>query len=201
MASGSVAIGKKKEVERNLIFPDAPTKVWSRKTSKGFTTLPRAMPLLGLIMDRLTKGSPVSAVYTDLWYKSFDEMYLNIESPQERAYYSGFGGQRAETTWTTRMRLLAGLGFIEVKSGTRGEFHHVLIVNPYLAVRAIEADKTQSRIVGPDLWEAYHLRLREVGAEEIPISAALPPPAAPASEPPRPRTRLVLRRSAPEVKL
>lgn len=176
MSIGNAAISKKKEEERDSTFPDAANRVWSRKgTTKGFTTVPRALPLIGMIMDALSNRMPLSSTYFDLWFKSFDEMYLIIDSPFERAMFSGFSGPRAETTWTTRMRLLVKLGFIEVCRGTRGEFHHVLLINPYIAVAAIEKDAAQARVVGKDLFAAYHARLREVGAEVPPLT----PPASP----------------------
>ena len=184
MTGGALVIGRKREAERNLVFPGAGDRVWNRKgATKGFTTVPRSMPLLCAIMDALNKGSPVSSVYVDLWFKVYDEMYLIIESPEERSYFSGFSGQRAVTTWTTRMRLLAQTGFIEVQRGTRGEFHHVLLVNPILAVAAIEKDRKRAGVVGHELLAAYHQRQREVGAEET-----LAPP--PTSSPPGPAATL-----------
>ena len=175
MSSGNVAISKKKEEERNSTFPDAANRVWSRRSTKGFTTVPRALPLIGQIMDALSNRMPLSPTYFDLWFKSFDEMYLIIDSPHERATFSGFGGDRRETTWTTRMRLLVKHGFIEACAGTRGEFHHVLIVNPYIAVAAIEIDAERASQVGKELLAAYHARLREVGAEVPPLTPPAPP--------------------------
>lgn len=168
MAGSSAAIAKKRIAERDRVFPDAATRVWSRKEAKGFTTVPRSMPLLCAIMDAHSKGNPLGAVYLDLWFKAFDEMYLIVESPQERAYFAGFGGQRAVTTWTVRMRKLIALGFIEAQSGTRGEFHHVLLVNPDLVVAKLEMAARANKRTEPALLallDAYHQRQREVGAE------------------------------------
>lgn len=170
MSSAATAITKRREEERDRIFPKAAARIWNRKDrrNKGFTTVPRVMPLICAIMDAHSKGSPLSAVYTDLWYKVFDEMYLVIESPHERAFFAGFGGQRAVTTWTIRMRKLAELGLIETKEGSRGEFHHVLIRNPDEAIAALEAKAKAKRAGDKDLhqlFEVYHQRRREVGAE------------------------------------
>jgi hypothetical protein len=165
MSGGSIAITKRKQADRDRVFKKAEGRVWDRRSEKGFTTMPRAIPLVCAIIDALSKGQPLSSVYLDLWFKVYDEMYLIIESPTERAFYAGFGGQRAETTWTTRMRKLAELGFIEVAPGTRGEFHHVLVVNPYLAIDKIEKTPAKVKLIGTQLLDAYHQRLREVGAK------------------------------------
>lgn len=166
----ATAIGQRRIEERDRVFPNAAKQVWNRKNriTKGFTTVPRVMPLIGAIMDALSKGAPLSAVYADLWYKVYDEMYLTIESPPERAFFAGFGGQRAVTTWTMRMRKLAELGFIATKPGTRGEFHHVLIINPDLVLADLEKKARAKRSGDEDLihlFDVYHQRRREVGAE------------------------------------
>lgn len=166
----AVAIALRRVEERDRVFPHAAKQVWNRKNraNKGFTTVPRVMPIICAIMDALCKGAPPSAVYADLWYKVYDEMYLTVESPQERAFFSGFGGQRAVTTWSMRMRKLAELGFIETKPGTRGEFHHVLIRNPELTIAALEKKYRPKRAPEDELirlFDVYHQRRREVGAE------------------------------------
>lgn len=181
MSSSSKAIAIRRTEERDRAFPGAEELVWSRHGEKGFTTVPRLFPLIQLIQDALSVGAPVSRVYADLFFKAFDEHYIIIESPVERALFSGFSGPRAVTTWTHRMRHLVDLGFLKVKAGTKGEFHHTLIVNPYHAVAAIEADATKRRLVEADLWEAYRQRRQEVGIkdptpEPVPTPTSVPAP-------------------------
>ena len=186
MLIGSKMIALRREAERNVQFPEAPQIVWSRKASKGFTTLPRILPLILRIQDALSVGSPVSSTYTDLVFRVFDEQYLVLESPHERALFAGFTGPRAVTTWSGRMRRLVELGFVMCKAGTKGEFHHTLIVDPYFAAIAIQQSDL-GRHVDKDLWDALHQRCREVGAIEPPSPPSVPPlPPAPPRQPPLP---------------
>src|SRR5271166_3941141 len=49
---------------RNHLWPHVtPDRLWSRKSAKGFATVPRTLPLIMQIMDRLNVGKPVSSVY------------------------------------------------------------------------------------------------------------------------------------------
>lgn len=115
--------------------------LWLRKKNDGFTTIPRTLPIIHKIIDRLSgKGFPLSSTYLTLWCHVFDEAYIEIRNPKELAFESGFGGARAETTWLVRMRKLKELGFIDAKAGYSGEFHYVLLLNPLLIIQAIYLD-------------------------------------------------------------
>lgn len=129
---------------RKALWPSVTDEVlWLRKKNDGFTTVPRTMPLINKIIDKLSgKGFPVSSTYFTLWCHVFDEAYIEIRNPKEFAFESGFGGSRAETTWLTRMRRLKELGLIDSKAGSSGEFHYVLLLNPLLIIKkAYEKDE------------------------------------------------------------
>jgi hypothetical protein len=123
---------------RKALWPTVGDEVlWLRKQNDGFTTIPRTMPLINKIIDRLSgKGFPLSSTYLTLWCHVFDEAYVEIRNAKELAFESGFGGNRAETTWLVRMRKLKELGFIDSKSGSSGDFHYVLLLNPLLVIKA-----------------------------------------------------------------
>ena len=109
--------------------------LWVRTEKTGFITIPRLMPLILRIMDGLAaKGKPVSSTYFTLWCRVFDECVLTISNPQDVAFESGFTGQRRETTWASRMKILCDLGFIDARPGSSGKYHYVLILNPYLVI-------------------------------------------------------------------
>lgn len=109
--------------------------LWNHRRTDGFVSIPRVMPLLLHIMDDLAKR-PVSTTYLDLWCRKWPEGFLTMNRPQkEYAFFAGFCGQRGEQTWRERMKELAKLGFIQVESGSNGEFSYVLIVNP---IRVVE---------------------------------------------------------------
>ena len=102
---------------------------------------------------------------------------------------SGFGGQRGEHTWATRVKKLQELRFIDVKSGKSGPMSNVLIWNPHLVLRWHHQEGT------PGLTEASYNALiewaLEIGAKDmtdplapVPEPGSMPAPVAP----PVPRT-------------
>jgi len=135
--------GQRRLDVRKALWPDiSDDDLWLRKKNDGFTTIPRTMPLIHKIMDRLSgKGFPVSTTYFTLWCHVFDEAYVEVRNPKELAFESGFGGGRAETTWVSRMKRLKELGFIDSKAGSSGEFHYVLLINPLLVIKDIYSKK------------------------------------------------------------
>lgn len=122
-------------------------RLWLRedKSRKGFTTMPRTMPMItNLINDvskQVTDGKAVPAgkSYLVLWCRVFDEGYLKIENEAAAALEAGYSGERNVSTWREHMRVLKALGFIDSKDGTSGEFHHILIFNPYQVIKALHA--------------------------------------------------------------
>lgn len=119
------SIARKKLEIRNSVWPELDEKkLWLRKNSDGWLSIPRAMPLILRIADMLApKGKPVSHTYLDLWCRNYDDDFIIVGKPREMAYYSGFSGERAEHTWSTRMKSLNELGFIDIKPGTNGPIH------------------------------------------------------------------------------
>jgi len=127
----SQRIAKKQLDLRAKIWPDLnQSRLWNRKNTAGFISIPRAMPLILRVMDELSSQKPVSRTYLDLWCRAFDECFVTITNPSENAFFAGFTGQRAETTWRRRMHRLVELGFIDAKPGTSGAYHYVLLWIP-----------------------------------------------------------------------
>lgn len=171
------AIAKKQLAVREQLWPGLGYCLWDRNAHKGFTTIPKTMPLIMKIMDEMTKGAPVSSTYLTLWCSTWDNSYVAIGKSQELAHSSGFGGQRGVHTWTARMKKLQELEFIDIKAGKSGPMSHAIIWNPHLAIRHHYQQKT------PGLLEASYTalleRALEVGAKDMtepfaPASAPLP---------------------------
>jgi hypothetical protein len=136
------------------------SQIWNRKRDHGFTTIPRTLPLIGRIMDQLSKGKPVFMTYLALWSRVFDEGIVEIAHPRELAYESGFAGERQESTWIARMRILVEQGFILAAESHFGEFGYVLILNPYFVARKLfKEGKIQQ-----ELYLALERRADEIGA-------------------------------------
>src|SRR6266404_3346450 len=151
---------------RNKLWPNiGDDKLWLRRVRTGFTTVPRTMPLLMEIMDSLSKGKPVSAAYLDLWCRAYDECFVTLNKPREMAFHAGYSGQRAEQTWTERIRILVVLKFIEVKPGPSGELSYAIILNPYHVVKYHY--KTETPGMREDLFNALLQRANEIGADDL----------------------------------
>lgn len=134
---------------------------WHRNKHRGFTTIPRTMPILMKIIDELTKNQPCGQTYLALWCRAFDEPLLTIENPKRVAAEAGFGGERALSTWHQRMKMLQELGFIDAREGDSGAFHYVLIFNPHLVVQQIK-----SRIQQPRFMQLLE-RAMDIGATDL----------------------------------
>lgn len=137
--------------------------IWNRKEHNGFTTVPRTLNYINRIIDHLAgAGSPVSQTYLSLWCRVFDEGFVEIRDKDAIAYESGFNGQRAVTTWISRMKKLRELGLIRTKAGTSGEFHYVLMLNPLSVIK--ESYKSNGW-VKDERYNALFSRMQEVGAK------------------------------------
>lgn len=164
MRGRSKKISEKTLELREKLWPDIDNdKLWIRTEKVGFTTIPRLMPHILRTMDELSGVKPASSTYFALWCRVFDECMVTIKSQQELAYESGFTGQRAEATWLARMKLLKELGFIDAKPGSSGDYHFVLIWNPYAVIKKhFENGKIQER-----RYYALLGRAQEVGATDL----------------------------------
>jgi hypothetical protein len=166
------AIAKKQWALRDQLWPKAEPNLWDRKSFKGFATIPKTMPLILKIMDELSKNAPISSTYLSLWCSTWENSFVTISKPRELAYEAGFTGQRAEYTWTTRMKRLKQLGFIDLKAGMSSDLRHVIIWNPHFVVRRHHRDKT------PGLLESSYTALLEkaldIGAKDMTDAVPLP---------------------------
>lgn len=155
---------QKMKLRRSLWPKTDDEELWHRNTSDGWVTVPRAMPLLLRMMDMLApKGKPVSATYLDLWCRTYDDSFVVASKPREMAYFAGFTGERAQHTWTTRIRLLQELGFIEFKPGANGPVNYVLLRNPFHVVR----QHIDNKKVSDQAENALRERMIEIGATDL----------------------------------
>jgi len=157
---------------RGSLWPDIDeSKLWLRtdQTRKGYTTIPRGMPLfLGMIDDaskRVTSGKSVPAgqSYLVLWCRVRDEGMLNIESEAPFAFEAGYAGERNVFTWREHMKVLKELAFIDFKPGAASPCQYVLLLNPYLAAQALRAKNWVREVAYTTLLQ----RMSEYGATDL----------------------------------
>ncbi len=158
----NVKIAKQRTELRTKLWPDvAADQLWNRQTKDGYTSIPRAMPLILSIMDSLSTGKPLSGTYLELWCRAFDEMVVDLSNHQDLSFASGFGGQRAKQTWTQRIQGLSDLGFIKLASGSSGPMSHALILNPYLVIKSLKEQ------IPNDRYNALLARANAIGATDL----------------------------------
>jgi hypothetical protein len=151
---------------RQQYWPQIPESfLWNRKQRTGFVTMPRTMPLMLSMMDDMSKHKPLSGAYFALWCRTYDDCMVSIPNPMQVAFEAGFGGQRGVQTWGGRMKKLEDLGFIKSKEGAAGPYSHVLLLNPYLVIKAIAA---QGKVhIAEAKINALFNRATEIGADDL----------------------------------
>lgn len=160
----------KKYVDRILatrarLWPDLiEDELWYHKKHDGFLSIPRTMPYILNIIDQLTKGTPASSTYFDLFCRTLPEMYLSLSDQDKYAFGAGFRGQRARRQWVDRIRLLRDLGFILTAEGVAGEFSHAVVINPHIAIKRLW-DKRHPGLVKKE-YDLLIERALEVGATD-----------------------------------
>jgi len=164
---------RKSKIQRQIsslkkeLWPHIDDKyIWNRKTSHGFSTVPRTLSQIGSIADALSgKGKPVLQTYLELWCRVHDDGFINLSKQQEIAFASGFSGQRAVATWRERMKRLQELHFLDIRSGPSGPLSYALVYNPYWT---IAWHKENGSVNFPnDRYIALFERCLEIGAEDL----------------------------------
>lgn len=161
----NVKITRQKKAIRKSMWPKLKeSELWLYRNVDGWLTIPRAMPLILRIADMLApRGKPVSQTYLDLWCRTFDDGFVIVSKPREMAFYSGFSRERAEHTWSTRMRILQELGFIDIQGGPSGPINYVLIFNPYHVIKRHHAEGAVDEMA----FNGLLARMVEIGAFDM----------------------------------
>jgi len=161
----SQKIGEKTLALRRELWPDiSDDMLWHRKRKTGYTTIPRSMVYIIQIMNSLSSGKPLGQTYLSLWCHTYDEYMVTIANPRVMAFESGFTGQRAEATWSGRMKSLVELEFIDAKPGASGPYNYVLILNPYTTIKRL---KDQQEPIPVNIYNALLQRMKDIGANDL----------------------------------
>ncbi len=159
-AAKKMKMAERAQHQLGLHFPDVPDyALWRRKSNDGYTTLPRTLPIVMQILDQQTKGQPAGHTLFCLWARSPDHPLVTIENPSTFAAEAGFKGQRAVDSWRRRMKSLQSLGMILTKPGASGDLHHVLLLNPNIAVEVLK----MRSLVQQGVYGRFVDRLMDVG--------------------------------------
>jgi len=135
------------------------------KKKKGFSSLPRTMPIImNLIGDGSkqvgTKSVPAGRSYLVLWCRVYGEGIVKIDNEMVAASEAGYSGERSVSTWREHMRVLRELGFIDYKEGPAGPMQFILLLNPYQVTKGLYNKKWLSEKAYTGLLH----RAMEIGA-------------------------------------
>ncbi len=135
------------------------------KKKKGFSSIPRTMPILMDIIGDASKqvsakAVPAGRTYLVLWCRVFGEGIVKIENEMVAASEAGYTGERSITTWREHIRVLKELGFIDYKPGPAGPMQFILMLNPYGVVKNLRAKAW----VQEGQYTALLQRAMEIGA-------------------------------------
>jgi hypothetical protein len=162
MAKAKKKPAEKREEIRDILWPDAAELIWHRKTNDGFTTIPRVLPLILVLIQQLCQKEDPSPVYFDLWARNWDEGIIEIDDIDACAYSSGYLSNRAVRSWQERIWKLAELGFIKVEAKGNRKIGYILILNPLLVCAQ---RKAENKWFPDGWWAAFVQRTQEIGAE------------------------------------
>ena len=84
-------------------------------------------------------------------------------SADDMAYSAGFSGDRMVSTWTKRLEILEGLGFIKLARATGSKITHALIMDPFAVVAALN----KKGLVAHGDWNSLVQRSIEIGAKDL----------------------------------
>ena len=139
----SLAYEKKFQEIRTANWPDLPTKeVWHPDESKGYTQIPKIMPLFLHGLDSIEGYKKMSETYLALWCRATVGV-VEVESEQTMALEAGFTGQRAVGAWKDRVRSLVELNLIKTTPGYGSDYGFILLRNPYLALHELKGKMDQ----------------------------------------------------------
>lgn len=72
-----------------------------------------------------------------IWMHSRASGVARIESEEDAAFESGYGGERGVTTYRRHLRTLKQMGFVDFVEEGRGRVKWVLLFNPYQVVKKL----------------------------------------------------------------
>ena len=163
---------------RDSMWPDADERLWHRKAYGGFITIPKTLPLLGRLMDEMSKNFPVSETYKALWCWTWDNnAFVRLNKMDELAFAAGFNGQRGLRTLQDRLKRLETLGFVELKAAGNNKMAFAFLPNPHVIIfkhfdalkspTASTADKRLAQGLQEATFNAFLARAQELGCNDV----------------------------------
>lgn len=155
---------KKRRLLRDQLWPDSKHVIWSRLDDDGYTTIPRLLPLVTLLIRTICRKGDPSKAYWELWCFARDPMIVSVVDEEAHAFAAGYTSTRAVRTWRENIWELEKLGFIRVMPDGNRDIGHILIVNPIPVCQRLYNSRPQE--VTKTWWNAFIKRGMDIGAIE-----------------------------------
>jgi len=158
-----VSTAKKKQVrtekrlaKRDELWPDAPDVTWSKAAEGWVPLLPRVLPLVAGLANRLApKGTGAPGLtYLDLWFRTDEgDSFVRILREDHMAAGVGFTGRRMVRSWNERMQALEDLGLVRLQrtKGT-GRIAAGLLLDPVRAVESLSGTRHDIPVEWQEAW-------------------------------------------------
>lgn len=160
---------------RDSAFPGAAGRLWD-KSSGGFVTIPKTMPIICRILDEMSKNQPLSDTYRMLWaYTWNNNAFARLNKTSEMAFAAGFQGQRGERTLRDRLKKLEALGFIEIRAQASNPMGLVFIPNPHEVILRLrdaqensdEAGRAKLPFMRDETYFAFLERALDINCKDV----------------------------------
>lgn len=159
----STSAQAKRVQKRDEIFPGAAGEIFDvqDKNTKGYTRLPRLLPLVVEIINRLDKAN-AGSLYTVLWCRDWGPGFLEPDDPTVLVFEAGYASSegRALRTWKERMDVLCKYGFVWSKPKGAREHGYILLRDPHRVV--VELSRIPD-LIDAKLWTFFKTRCIEIG--------------------------------------
>lgn len=149
---------------RESLWPGCEPLLWHRRKEDGWSTIPRTLPLVMVLIDLLKPGLDASRVYLELWCRQSDDSFVPVEDEEVLAYACGYMTPgRNVRSLRERLDLLAKLGFIETKPNGSRKYGFVLLLHPHHVAKKIREGNSNPEI-HDKWWGAFVKRASEIGS-------------------------------------
>ena len=148
---------EKRLAKRDELWPDASKVAWGKHKEGWVPLLPRILPLVAGLANRLAPkgmGDP-GLTYLDLWFRTDEgDSFARVLREDHMAAGVGFTGRRMVRSWNERMQALEELGLIRLQrtKGT-GRIAAVLLIDPVSAVETLLKTRHDIPVEWQEAWQ------------------------------------------------
>jgi hypothetical protein len=165
--------------KRDSYFPGAAERIWDRKKSGGYATIPKTLLLISHLLGKFEKDDYIPSTLLGLWLATWDNGFIDIGGEADFALECGFlqkNLNRRIYEWRRRIEKLEAARFIEVVRSGEKNVRYVLVLNPHQAFSDLYAsnDTFRNRVKGNLQWRTVLDQLIDkafdVGARELAVA-------------------------------